>query len=90
MSWRPEYFYLFSILTAAGPKQYEDVGTKSLMMLPADMSLVKDKEFKKHVLRYAKDQDVFFKEFSDVVGKLFELGVPFKQEEKYTFTATID
>jgi cytochrome c peroxidase len=74
-----------------GPKQFQDVGSKSLMMLPADMALVKDKVFRKHVERYAKDQDLFFTEFSAVVEKLFELGVPFKEgTEKMTFKATID
>ena len=65
-----------------GPKQYEDVGTKSLMMLPTDMALVQDKEFKKHVERYAKDDQAFFSEFRDVVMKLFELGVPFQSKEE--------
>lgn len=68
-----------------GPKQYEDVSTKTLMMLPTDMALIKDKTFKTHVERYAKDNDVFFKEFSDVIAKLFELGVPFKVDEKWRF-----
>ena len=50
-------------------------------MLPTDMALVKDKEFKKHVERYAKDDQVFFNEFRDVIVKLFELGVPFQSQE---------
>lgn len=50
-------------------------------MLPTDMALVKDKEFKKHVERYAKDDQAFFNEFRDVLVKLFELGVPFKSGE---------
>lgn len=70
-----------------GPKQFEDQTTKSLMMLPTDMALVKDKEFRKHVERYAKDNAVFFKEFSDVVHKLFELGCDFKDKECFTFLA---
>ncbi|KAK9453317.1 heme peroxidase [Dipodascopsis uninucleata] len=65
-----------------GPAQYED-STNSLMMLPADMSLVKDKKFKKTVERYAKDQDAFFKDFSAAVTKLFELGVEFKPGQEY-------
>jgi cytochrome c peroxidase len=74
-----------------GPKQYEDATSKSLMMLPTDMALVKDKEFKKHVERYAKDGQVFFKEFSDVVCKLFELGVPFGEgSERLEFKAKVD
>lgn len=60
------------------------------MMLPTDMALVKDKEFKKHVDRYAKDSDVFFTEFSDAFVKLLELGVPFtsKAEDRYLFKAS--
>ena len=64
-----------------GPKQYQDKGSRSLMMLPTDMALVQDKAFKEHVERYAKDNEVFFKEFKDVVVKLFELGVPFTSKE---------
>jgi cytochrome c peroxidase len=69
-----------------GPKQYEDVSTKSLMMLPTDMALIKDKQFRPHVERYAKDNDQFFKEFSDVICKLFELGVPFETSEDARWT----
>ena len=65
----------------SGPKQYEDVSSKSLMMLPTDMALIKDKEFKKHVERYAKDDQAFFNEFRDVMVKLLELGVPFQSKE---------
>ncbi|CCX33570.1 heme peroxidase [Pyronema domesticum] len=74
-----------------GPKQYEDKKTKSLMMLPADMALVNDKAFRKYVEIYAKDQDAFFKDFSAVCVKLFELGVPFAEgQESWTFKATTD
>jgi cytochrome c peroxidase len=70
-----------------GPAQYTDKTTSTLMMLPTDIALVKDKEFKKHVERYAKDSETFFKEFSDVFVKLLELGVPFasKAEDRWTF-----
>lgn len=60
-----------------GPAQYEDKNTKTLMMLPTDMALVQDKSFRKWVEAYAKDNDLFFKDFSAVALKLFELGVPF-------------
>ncbi|KAI4226440.1 MAG: hypothetical protein L6R36_003156 [Xanthoria steineri] len=63
-----------------GPKQYQDLASKSLMMLPTDMALIQDKEFKKHVDRYAKDNDVFFQDFRDVLVKLLELGVPFQSK----------
>jgi cytochrome c peroxidase len=59
-------------------------------MLPTDMALIKDKDFRKHVEKYAKDNDAFFKDFSAVIVKLFELGVPFtsKEEERMTFKPT--
>jgi cytochrome c peroxidase len=50
-----------------GPAQFTDSKTKSLMMLPSDMSLTKDKEFKKHAKAYAEDQDLFFKEWVQVM-----------------------
>ncbi|PHH53284.1 Cytochrome c peroxidase, mitochondrial [Ceratocystis fimbriata CBS 114723] len=60
-----------------GPMQYENKSSKSLMMLPTDLSLIQDKSFRKHVEAYAKDNELFFKDFSSVCLKLFELGVPF-------------
>uniref|UniRef100_L2G2T3 Peroxidase n=1 Tax=Colletotrichum fructicola (strain Nara gc5) TaxID=1213859 RepID=L2G2T3_COLFN len=73
-----------------GPAQYEDKGTKTLMMLPADYALIQDKTFKKYVEQYAKDNDSFFKDFSNVIVKLFELGVPFAQgeDQRWTFKPT--
>nr|URD21180.1 cytochrome c peroxidase [Diaporthe liquidambaris] len=62
-----------------GPRQFVDKDTKSLMMLPSDMALVQDKKFMPYVQKYAKDNDAFFKDFRDVVVRLFELGVPFAQ-----------
>jgi len=72
-----------------GPKQYQDVKSKSLMMLPTDMALVKDPVFVAHVKRYAQDSEAFFREFSAVIVKLLELGVPFSGgQEKMTFRAS--
>ncbi|KAJ5681956.1 uncharacterized protein N7477_001896 [Penicillium maclennaniae] len=70
-----------------GPTQYTDKTTGTLMMLPSDIALIQDKGFKSHVERYAKDADVFFKEFSDVYVKLLENGVPFKvkPEDRFVF-----
>lgn len=69
--------------------QLEDKTTKSLMMLPTDVALVSDRQFKQWVEKYAKDNDLFFKDFSAVVGKLFELGVPFAEgAEKYSLKPT--
>ncbi|OBT51368.1 hypothetical protein VE04_08891 [Pseudogymnoascus sp. 24MN13] len=72
-----------------GPAQYEDKATKTLMMLPTDYVLIKDKGFRPWVEKYAKDNDLFFKDFSAVVTRLFELGVPFKEDTpKYEFKPT--
>ncbi|CCG82859.1 Cytochrome c peroxidase,mitochondrial [Taphrina deformans PYCC 5710] len=65
-----------------GPKQFEDVSTKSLMMLPTDMALIKDKKLKPHVEAYAKDSNLFMNDFSKVFVKLLELGVPFAEDAK--------
>ncbi|KAL6707162.1 heme peroxidase [Coniothyrium glycines] len=75
-----------------GPKQFEDVKTKSLMMLPTDMELVKDKSFRKYTELYAKDNEAFFNDFRDAVVTLFEQGVPFQQPEdqRYTFKSSFD
>jgi len=56
-----------------GPMQYEDP-TGDLMMLASDIVLTQDKEFKKWVDIYAKDDNKFQKDFAAVVGKLFALG----------------
>jgi cytochrome c peroxidase len=74
-----------------GPAQYEDKKTKTLMMLPTDMSMIQDKTFRKYVEEYAKDNDLFFKDFSTAVLKLFELGVPFpadSESNRMTFKPT--
>ncbi|KAH9058790.1 heme peroxidase [Lactarius vividus] len=74
-----------------GPKQYADKKTGTLMMLPTDYSLVQDKAFKKWVQAYAADEALFFKDFSAVIAKLFELGVPEAQwatSEPWTFKSS--
>ena len=47
------------------------------MMLPADLALIQDPEFRKYVEIYAKDEDLFFKDFAKAFSKLLELGVAF-------------
>lgn len=58
-----------------GPKQYTDP-TGLLMMLPSDMALIWDPKMKPIVDEYAKNKDIFFKDFSAAFSKLLELGVP--------------
>ena len=44
---------------------------------------------KKWVETYAKDSDKFFEDFSKVIAKLFELGVPFKGTHTPSFRLLI-
>lgn len=57
-----------------GMKQFYDED-KELMMLPTDMSLIKDPKFRVWVEKYAKDKDLFFRDFAKVFTKLLELGL---------------
>lgn len=59
-----------------GPLQYE-TKEKDIMMLPADLVLVEDPNFKKFVQLYAKDEKLFYQDFAKAFGKLMELGVKF-------------
>lgn len=59
-----------------GPEQYEDK-SGDLMMLPADIALIQDPEFRRLVQEYAKDEAKFFTDFSKAFSKLLELGVTF-------------
>ncbi|GAX24074.1 cytochrome c peroxidase [Fistulifera solaris] len=65
-----------------GPDQYENAAG-NLMMLPSDIALIADPEFKKWVEAYAKDENLFFRHFSKAFSKLLELGVPFKSAEPW-------
>jgi cytochrome c peroxidase len=56
-----------------GPEQYEDPSGK-LMMLPSDLALVDDPKFKKYVVMYAADEQLFRKDFAKAASKLFALG----------------
>ena len=58
-----------------GKFQYTDP-TDTLVMLPTDIALIEDPEFRVHVERYAADQDLFFRDFSAAYGKLMCLGCP--------------
>ena len=46
-----------------GPMQFEDPSGK-LMMLPSDIALIQDKKMRQYVQMYAKDKELFFKEFA--------------------------
>lgn len=55
---------------------------EELMMLPTDIALTTDPEFSKYVQLYAKDKDVFFKDFTKAFAKLLELGIARNSEGK--------
>lgn len=59
-----------------GKQQFEDKETQQLMMLPTDIALITDKDFKVWVDKYAKDQKLFFDHFAKAYGKLMALGCP--------------
>ncbi|KAJ3028056.1 UNVERIFIED_CONTAM: heme peroxidase [Siphonaria sp. JEL0065] len=62
-----------------GPKQFADKATGDLMMLPGDLAFYNDRSFYLQSYKYAKDSDLFFKDFSAAFSKLLELGVPFPE-----------
>jgi cytochrome c peroxidase len=64
-----------------GPMQFES-RDKTLMMLPNDIALAQDSEFRKHVETYAKDESAFFNDFAAAFSKMLELGVPYPQQKK--------
>ncbi|CAO3670871.1 unnamed protein product [Rhizopus stolonifer] len=90
-----EYYKAISTRTwikktlANGGWQWVDKNNTDVMMLPAEISMYKDKEFKKYFDLYAEDEEKFFNDFSAAFVKLTELGVPFKGNEKvYRFKPT--
>jgi len=58
-----------------GPQQFEDVDTGELMMLPTDMALKTDPKFRVFAEQYAKDEALFFNDFSAAFAKLLTVGV---------------
>jgi len=58
-----------------GPVQFEDVQTGELMMLPTDMALKTDPEFRKYAELYAQNEPKFFEDFAAAFAKLISLGV---------------
>ena len=58
-----------------GPPQFENP-SGNLMMLPTDMAMIWDDEFRKHVRRYAANEEAFFEDFAKAFSKLLTLGVP--------------
>jgi len=44
--------------------QYQVAGLDDVMMMPADMALIKDPVFRQHTLEFLKDEELFFREFA--------------------------
>jgi cytochrome c peroxidase len=85
-----EYFRLlleekWTVRQWKGPLQYEDGTTRKLMMLPTDLTLIKDAEFRKWVEVYAKDEEKFFKDFAAAYTKLIENNVAAFRKPWYQF-----
>jgi hypothetical protein len=57
-----------------GNVQYEDVGTGKLMMLPTDMAIKTDPAFVQYAREYAKDEELFFKDFRSAFARLLANG----------------
>lgn len=66
--WRPKQWN--------GKAQFEDVRTGKLGMLPTDMALKTDPEFRKYATMYARDERTFFNDFAVAYAKLLCLGCP--------------
>jgi len=60
-----------------GNPQFRDKETGKCVMLPSDLALIQDEKMKPFVEEFAKDQDLFFKEFATQFQRLQELGVQF-------------
>lgn len=58
-----------------GVKQFMNK-QRDLMMLPADLALAQDKNFRPFVELYAKNDEVFSRDFAAAFSKLLHLGVP--------------
>jgi len=57
-----------------GPKQFVDAATGKIMMLPTDMTMKSDPEFRKYSKMYYDDEETFMKDFGAAFKKLTELG----------------
>jgi len=53
------------------------VATQELVMLPTDMALRTDPEFRQYAELYARDEAVFFQDFASAYGKMLSNGCPF-------------
>ncbi|XP_064957889.1 probable L-ascorbate peroxidase 4, peroxisomal [Musa acuminata AAA Group] len=67
-------------------KQHKLEETEGLLKLPADEALLGDPEFRHYVEMYAKDEDLFFKDYAESHKKLSELGFTPRDTDSATKT----
>nr|BAC05484.2 ascorbate peroxidase [Euglena gracilis] len=67
-----------AVTNSVGNLQFQDE-TGTLMMLTSDLALLMDPSFRKHVERFAADQDAFFRVYAGAYQKLTEGGCPFSK-----------
>ncbi|URE21493.1 peroxidase [Musa troglodytarum] len=60
--------------------------TEGLLKLPTDNALLHDPEFRRYVELYAKDEELFFKDYAESHKKLSELGFTSRQTGSATKT----
>jgi cytochrome c peroxidase len=66
-----------------GPLQFQNGKTGGdLMMLPADLAMIRDPKFRRYVEAYAEDEQLFFKDFAKAFEKLMELGVNWDKKKQ--------
>ncbi|KAK6461697.1 cytochrome c peroxidase [Scheffersomyces coipomensis] len=73
-----------------GKKQYQDDETNTFMMLPTDIALKEESYFLKYVKEYAKDEELFFKDFAKAYSTLLELGVSYPRGSKPFIFKTVE
>ncbi|WOL17986.1 ascorbate peroxidase [Canna indica] len=62
--------------------------TEGLLKLPTDKALLDDPEFRRYVELYAKDEDLFFKDYAESHKKLSELGFTTRQSDRFAAMET--
>lgn len=67
-------------------KSSTDAETTDLLWLSTDWALYKSSEFRPHFMRYAKDENAFFEDYSDAHKKMSELGAKFQPAEGITLS----
>jgi len=78
MSWTKDWLKFDNSYFTTLVKREEGIIDNELVTLETDLCLLKDPEFRKFALAYAKDQAVFFNDYTIAHKKLSEVGSVFK------------